>query len=97
MTTTTVPQIVLTGEIAAQQLLTTDVSELTEEELEELIAAVQEAPPEIREEFEATVDLFSGSFDSYIPLGSNIDVGTRRVIVAASTMVFVVPAPRRNS
>ncbi len=89
-----VPQIALTGEIAAQQLLSTDISELSEEEVEELIAAVQEAPVEIRAEFEATVDLFSGTFDDYVPLGSNIDVQTRRVIVAASTMLFVVPAPR---
>jgi hypothetical protein len=94
MTTTMVPQIALTGEIAAQQLLSTDISELSEEEVEELIAAVQEAPVEIRAEFEATVDLFSGTFDDYVPLGSNIDVQTRRVIVAASTMLFVVPAPR---
>jgi hypothetical protein len=63
-----------------------DESALTEEVAEQIVDAVQEAPSEIREAFEDVVSLFSGAFDSYKMLGSNIDVGQRRTVVAASLL-----------
>jgi hypothetical protein len=66
-----------------------DESALTEEVAEQIVDAVQEAPSEIREAFEDVVSLFSGAFDSYKMLGSNIDVGQRRTVVAASLLTSV--------
>lgn len=52
------------------------------------------APDEVKAEFEAQVDIFSGEYDTYVPLGSTITVAQRRTVVAA-TAVFIImmPAP----
>jgi hypothetical protein len=52
-----------------------------------------DAPIEEREEFEATVDIYSGAYDDYVPVGSTISVAERRTIVAATAVVFMLPAP----
>jgi hypothetical protein len=48
----------------------------------------------VKAEFEAQVDIFSGDYDEYVPLGSTITVAQRRTVVAA-TAVFIImmPAP----
>jgi hypothetical protein len=48
----------------------------------------------VKEAFEAQVDIFSGEYDTYVPLGSTITVAQRRTVVAA-TAVFIImmPAP----
>jgi len=52
------------------------------------------APDEVKAQFEAQVDIFSGEYDDYVPLGSTITVAQRRTVVAA-TAVFIImmPAP----
>lgn len=61
------------------------VSELSEEDAQKVIEAVQEAPKEVRNAFEEEIDIFgSGKFDTYVPLGSSVSVSQRRVIVAAT-------------
>ena len=52
------------------------------------------ASDEVKAEFEAQVDIFSGEYDNYVPLGSTITVAQRRTVVAA-TAVFIImmPAP----
>ena len=52
-----------------------------------------DAPLEVRKEFENSVDLFSGAFDDYVPIGSTITVAQRRVVVAATAVMFLLPAP----
>ena len=52
-----------------------------------------DAPIKEREEFEATVDIYSGGYDDYVPVGSKISVAERRVVVAATAVLFVLPAP----
>lgn len=62
------------------------------------------APPanasdEEKAAFESQVDLFSGAYDNYVPLGSKITVAQRRVVIAATAVLFVMPTPssrRRN-
>jgi hypothetical protein len=34
---------------------------------------------------ESEINVFDGAIDTYVPLGSAVDVGTRRVVVAAAT------------
>jgi hypothetical protein len=71
--------------------------ELTEAEAEAIVAAVQNAPTEIREAFETEINVFDGQFDTYVPLGSTVDVGTRRTVTAgAVTMGVVAVTPTRR-
>jgi hypothetical protein len=48
------------------------------------VNAVQEAPEEVRNIFEETVDLFQGAFDEYKMLNQTITVGERRTVVAVN-------------
>ena len=67
--------------------------ELSEEQALALSEALTNAPDNVKEEFEAEVDVFGGQFDTYIPTGSTVSVGTRRVVVAAAAASFAMPAP----
>jgi hypothetical protein len=60
------------------------VDELTEEQVSELIEAVQSAPEEIRTQFETSVDIFGSDLGDYVPVGSNIPVDTRRTLIAVA-------------
>ena len=73
-----------------------DESALTLEEAALIIEAVQSAPDEVREAFENEVNVFGGKTDDYVPLFSNIPVGERRTLIAATGMMTVVPPPVRR-
>jgi hypothetical protein len=60
------------------------VEELTEEQVSELIEAVESAPEEIRTQFETSVDIFGSDLGDYVPVGSNIPVDTRRTLIAVA-------------
>ena len=68
-----------------------DVEELTDEQAEALVEAVQDAPDEVRAAFENEINVFGGKFETYVPLGSTVNVRTRKVIVAASGVLFMAP------
>lgn len=70
-----------------------NMDSLTPEQQEQLIEQLTTAPDEVKQEFEATINVFGGGFDTYVPTGSTIDVGTRRVIVAVSSVLSVLPVP----
>ena len=100
-TTTTIPVIQeniseLTKEEAAQVFDSLDVTQLTNDELVALVAQVQSAPPEVRAAFEKSVDIFSGKTDTYVPLGSKIPVGQRRVLIVVGVVTAMIPAARRR-
>jgi hypothetical protein len=79
------------GEAAAEIFAEVPVSELTDEEAEQIVAAVQDASEEVRESFETEINIFgAGSLDTYVPIGSAVDVETRRVIIAATTVVSIL-------
>ena len=80
---------------AAEIFEALDVSELDNTQIEALIEAVQDAPQEIRETFEETVDIFKTGLDTYVPVGSNIPVGTRRTLVAIGAVLTMLPPPTR--
>jgi hypothetical protein len=74
-------------------------ADLSDEEAALISEVISQAPPEIKREFEETVDIFSGQFDTYVPLNSLVNVGTRRTLIAATAgvaMAASAPSPRRR-
>jgi hypothetical protein len=72
-----------------------DVAELSDAQTEELIAAIESAPTEIREEFEDTIDIFGEGLDDYTPTGSTIPVGERRTLIAVTAGITLAAAGTR--
>ena len=66
---------------------------LTSEQGAEIVEAVQSAPEAIRQTFEEKIDVFSGVFDSYVPVGSLIPVSARRTLVVVGAVLSMLPAP----
>ena len=83
----------LSDEEISQLIESINPEELTEEQAEALAAALSSAPDNVKAEFESQINVFNGTFDSYVPSGSTISVGQRRLIVAATCVVFAMPAP----
>ena len=72
-------------------------TELSPDEAEAVVAAVQEAPQEVREAFESTLNIFQGFADTYVPLNSTVPVQTRRALIAlGAVFLTVAPAPTRR-
>jgi len=72
-------------------------TELSPDEAEAVVAAVQEAPEEVREAFESTLNIFQGFADTYVPLNSTVPVSTRRALIAlGAVFLTVAPAPARR-
>jgi len=75
-----------------------DFESFTEEESAEIMEVLSEAPAEIKAAFEEEVNIFGDeNFDSYVPTGSAIDVGQRRVLVAAGAAMTAVGATVQGS
>ena len=88
---------VVTQEEAVAIFDAINLSELSEVEALTLVAAVQDASAEVREAFEDEIDVFAGSSDTYVPLGSSVPISTRRVIIASAALVITgTPAPTRR-
>jgi hypothetical protein len=85
----------ITEEEATQVFEALVVEDLTDAQVEELIASVSAAPTEVREAFEKTVDIFSGELDTYVPLGSNVPVSTRRTLVTLAAVTMTAAATTR--
>jgi hypothetical protein len=85
----TSPQILqsINGEQASEVFAAVNTSQLTEEAKFEITAAVQEAPEEVRNAFEKEINIYADGFDDYVPVGSNIDVASRRTLLAATTVL----------
>ena len=85
----------ISGEQAAEIFQALDVQELSDAQTEQLIAAVQDAPAEVRSSFEDKIDIFKNALDTYVPLGSNIPVGTRRTLIAVTAGITLAAAGTR--
>lgn len=72
------------------------VSELSTQEIEAIIEAVQDAPAEVRAAFEQEINIFAEGFDEYVPLGSTVPVGTRRTLIAIAAGTAIVAAGQRR-
>ena len=77
---------------AAEIFAEIPVGDLTAEQEAELVAAVSDAPAEIKNTFEAEIDVYGGGLDEYVPVGSNLDVGGRRTLIAATTAISTIAA-----
>lgn len=60
-----------------------DTSQITEEQKDQIIEAVQDAPQEVKEAFEEEINIYADGFDQYVPVGSTITVKARRTLLAA--------------
>lgn len=94
---------VLDGEITAE-----DIESLKEVDFETappkaiaaIVKALDNAPEEVKEEFEAEINVFEGAFDDYTPTGSNVTVQQRRTIVAVTAITMspiAITAPSRSA
>ena len=68
------------------------VDELTAEQETALVTSLSSAPSAVKETFEATVDVYGSGLDEYVPEGSAIDVGTRRSVIAVTTVLSTATA-----
>lgn len=51
------------------------------------------ASDKVKKAFEEQVNVFDGTHDDYVPSGSTVTVAQRRAIVAATTVLFILPIP----
>jgi hypothetical protein len=86
---------VLTNEQATQVFEALDVTELDNTQLEALAEAVSEAPTEVKEAFEDSVDIFSDGLDTYVPVDSKIPVSERRTLIAIAAGATLTAASTR--
>lgn len=93
-TLATSPEVLaaITGDEATEIFDSIQPSELTEEAKSEITEAVQNAPEEVKNAFEGEINIYSEGFDDYVPVGSNIDVGARRTLLAATTAMATATA-----
>ena len=80
----------ITAEQATDIFESVPVGELSDSEGSEIVNAVQDAPVEVKESFEEEINVFAGVFDTYVPLDSAIDVGTRRSVIAVNLVTSTV-------
>ena len=88
----------ISADVAAEIFNEIPVDELSDEQGQQIVDAVQNAPTEIKEAFEEEINIFDGAFDTYVPTGSSVSVGERRTIVAVTVVSSVIaisaaPAP----
>ena len=94
------------GEQATKVFDAVVASEVSPEDGAAIVDAVQDAPLEVKEAFEEEINVFAGVFDTYVAIGSSIDVGTRRSVIAVNLVTSTValasatgaiPTPGSNS
>ena len=78
------------GEQASAVFNAIVVSEVSEEAGAAISEALTEAPTDVKESFEEEINVFAGVFDTYTALGSSIDVGTRRSVIAVNLVTSTV-------
>ena len=82
----------INAEQATEIFATVDAGALTEEAKSDITAAVQDAPVEVQEAFEEEIDVYGDGFDEYVPTGSEIPVGERRTLIAATATLATAAA-----
>jgi hypothetical protein len=81
----------VTADQATEIFDAVDVSSLTDDQANQLIEAVSGASDEVKASFEEEINIFGGKFDKYVPRGSKISVKQRKILVAASGVLFMAP------
>lgn len=73
-----------------------NVNELTNTQIDQLVAVVQDAPAEVRAAFENSINVFGSGFDNYVPLGSTVPVHVRRTLIAAAAALTIAASSIRR-
>ena len=68
------------------------VSKLDKAQEAALVGAVSAAPEGVKNAFEGTIDVYGAGLDNYVPVGSVVDVGDRRTLIAAAAATAVAGA-----
>jgi hypothetical protein len=82
----------INGDQATEVFNAVVVAEVTEEAGAQIAEALIDAATEVKEAFEEEINVFAGVFDTYVALGSNIDVGDRRTVIAVGAAVTIAGA-----
>ncbi len=80
------------GDQASEIFAEIPVGELSTEEEAALVEAVTNAPEEVKNAFEETIDVYGEGLDDYVPVGSNVDVQSRRTLLAATAVLTAATA-----
>jgi hypothetical protein len=86
---------VLTSDQATQVFEALDVTELDNTQLEALAEAITDAPTEVKEAFEDSVDIFSEGLGTYVPVDSKIPVSQRQTLIAIAAGATLTAASTR--
>jgi hypothetical protein len=86
---------VLSSDQATQVFEALDVTELDNTQLEDLAEAVTDAPTEVKEAFEDSVDIFSEGLGTYVPVDSKIPVSERQTLIAIAAGATLTAASTR--
>lgn len=74
-----------------------EVSTLSEEQESALVATLNVASEEVKDLFESEVNVYAEGLDEYVPVGSTVTVGTRRVIIATTGLLISMPTMTTTS
>ena len=89
----------ISGDQASELFAAVDEESLSVEQQIDIVAAIADAPTEVKEAFEDKINIFGGEgFDEYVPVDSNVSVAVRRTIIVGTTILVAMPSPvaRRN-
>lgn len=82
------------------EVIAESVDALSDEELLVLAEVLTNASDAVKSAFQNKINVFSGKFDTYVPTGSVVSVGQRRVLNAVVGTLMAVPvaaAPTKRS
>jgi actin-related protein len=71
-------------------------SNLTADQGQQIVNAVQNAPTTIRKAFEKSINVFGGATDTYVPIGSRVPISARRIIIITTGLLVALPSPIRK-
>jgi len=84
--------IELPKEQLAEVFQSVNVQELSPEQEAQFVEALTNAPDDVKAELETAVDIYGEGLDDYVPVGSEVDVATRRSLIAVTTVLSTVTA-----
>ena len=87
----------ISGEQATEVFDVIVASDVSPEAGLAIVEAVQEAPKEVRKAFEKEINVYEGVFDTYVQIGSNIPVNTRRTLLGLGAVLSSTPVIRRST
>jgi hypothetical protein len=82
----------INGEQATEVFDAITVAEVSQEEGAQIVEALAGASSDVKESFEEEINVFAGVFDTYVALGSEINVGDRRTVIAVGSVVAAIGA-----